>query len=87
MNFLHTTLAKVADTVAAGSSPDYGIFDNQDPFTGKQGAYRVQLHPHAKVSHRLTRLYEGSSYIMVADHAHLEGDAALLCVAQCGIGA
>ncbi len=75
----------VFDAVAARRSADDGIFHDHDLFPGQQRPDGVQLDAHAEITHGLRRLDEGPAHVMVADHAHLKGNAAFLGVPEGGV--
>ena len=61
-----------------------GIVDQHHPLAGQHRAVGAQLHAHAHFARVLGGLDEGAADIVVADDAHLEGQAAGLRVAQRG---
>ena len=81
MELLDAAFPEPPDAVAARRPADDGILDDEDTFPLQQRADGVQLHPHAEIAHGLRGLDERPADVVVADHPHLEGQAAFLRVA------
>ena len=58
-----------------GGAAHQRIVDQHDALAADHRAVGGMLHPHADLADRLGRLDEGAAHIVVADDAHLEGNA------------
>ena len=70
------------DDLAAGGAAHDGVVDDHDALAVQDLAVRVELHLDPEVADALLRLDEGTAHVVVADEAHVVGQARLLRVAE-----
>src|SRR5207302_892654 len=74
--FFRAGVADHAHDLFAGSAAHNGIVNQDNTFSFEHAAHRIQLELYSEVAHRLRRLDEGASHVVIADQAKAEWHAA-----------